>query len=139
MHGPKRHSRIFLRTWPRLFLLSTSALLALGGCATPRQQATRYSSPVLCYGVYAGNNVQKEAASGELAARGFTCDEQAVRMGYSEWQQLQANRQAQSDRDLAAAAILLGSRPPAYVAPPPPTPIRCTSQRIGNQTYTNCY
>lgn len=115
-------------------------VVALAGCAaSPQQQATRYSSPVLCYGVYAGNNVQKQAASGELAARGFTCDDNAVRMGHYEWQQIQAGNQA---RQTAAAAILLNNatRPaaPAYVAPLPAAPIRCTSQRIGNQVYTTC-
>lgn len=98
---------------------------------TPQQQAARYSSPVLCYGVYAGNNLQQTVAREELQNRRFTCGLTDIELGRQEWAGIQARR-AQSDMDAAATAAILLQRPAV------PPQVNCTTQTYGNRTYTNC-
>lgn len=114
--------------------------LLVAGCATPlHQQAKRYSSPVLCYGVYAGNVDQQTAARAELAARGFNCTDRDREIGRQEWAAIQAGRQVQSDQDLAAAAILLGNSRPPPPAAAPAKPLTCTTVPLGNgMSRTDC-
>jgi hypothetical protein len=110
----------------------------LAGCATPPHiQAQRLSSPVLCYGTYAGNVEQQQYARQELSNRRFNCTERDVEMGRQEWASLQAGRQAQADRDLATGIYLLN----AGRAPPPPAPsgVTCRTINLGyGQSRTEC-
>lgn len=117
----------------------------VSGCVTPQMQQQRrdnlartMSSPALCYINYAGDGTDKATAAPELASRGFTCTPQDLVMGQQDYMALQANRHAQQQIDLkAAAALLNNARPPIYV-PPIQAPLNCTSQTINGRTYTTC-
>ncbi len=57
-------------------------------------------------------------------------------------QQAEANERSAAVQALQTQQLIQSMQPrpaPVPVYTPPPAPIRCTSNRIGNQTYTSCY
>ena len=115
--------------------------VVLAGCAVPlQQQAKQYSSPVLCYGVYAGNVQQQRAAEQELAERHFNCSTNDVEMGREEWTEMQARRQAAGMYLLTHPRV---AQPQPQSQPVPGThtyiingqTVTCTT----NGTVTNCF
>lgn len=109
--------------------------ILLAACAAPPHiQAQQYSSPVLCYGVYAGNSQQQIYARQELLNRRFNCTDQDREAGRLEWAAIQGRRQAEADRDLATGLYLLNQS-----RPPPPKPVvNCRTVYTGNVAQTVC-
>lgn len=120
----------------KIALIASCAVLT--GCAATIQQqqrlAGRLESPTLCYVVYAGNQTDKAVAGAELRNRGFTCSQRDIEAGQVGWQNFQASRQAQADRDLATGLYLLNSSRP----PPSPQVICTTTPPVGGVSQTIC-
>lgn len=127
------------------------ALIVLAGCASappplsPREEAMRTSSPILCYLNYAAPPEYQSIARAELERRAFACKEQDIRDGSQHLQQIRAeqaqmaaqraaDRSRRADAALGLGALLLQAQPPA---PLPARPIVCNTTPDGRTTVCN--
>lgn len=124
---------VFLKlTLGKTVPLGAFLLFGTGCAADPARVASGLPSPTLCYINWAGNQSDKLHTSKELAARGFTCNEEAVRMGAEDFRL----RQQQAATDEAQRRALAGEMAMRLLVPP--APIRCTTQYAGRVAYTDC-